>query len=81
MKASLTSNRKVMAWGTTKEELDSQCTVRTSKYDSGSVKCWGCFSSSGVGNLVFIDGNMSRELYRDILQKNLNMDKGLDFPT
>ena len=42
----------------------------------------GCFSSSGVGNLVFIDENMSGEFYRDILQKNLlqsvknsNMDK------
>ena len=67
MKATLTSDKKVMAWGTTKEELDSQCTVWTSKYDSGSVKCWGCFSSSGVDTLVFIDGNMSGELYQDIL--------------
>ena len=46
------------------------------------VKCWGCFSSSGVDNLIFIDGNVSGELYQDILQKNLlqpvknlNMDK------
>ena len=37
----------------------------------GNVKCWGCFSSSGVGSLVFSDGNMTGELYRDILQQNL----------
>ena len=37
----------------------------------GNVKCWGCFSSCGVGNLVFIDGNMTEEVYGDILEKNL----------
>ena len=35
------------------------------------MKCWGCISSSSVGNLVFIDGNMTGEVYRDILQRNL----------
>ena len=60
-----------MVWRTTKEELDPQCTVPTVKYGSGSVTCCGCFSSSSVANLIFIDGNMSEELYRDILQKNL----------
>ena len=60
-----------MVWRTTKEELDAQCTVSTVKYGVGSVKCWRCFSLPRVGNLVFIDGNMSEELYRDILQKNL----------
>ena len=73
---------KVMVWRTTKEELDPQCTVPMVKYGGGSVKYWVCFSSTGIDNLVFIDGNMSGELYRDILQKNLlqsvknlNMDK------
>ena len=33
--------------------------------------CWSCISSSGVGNLVFIDGNMIGEVYHDILQRNL----------
>ena len=76
------SDGKVMVWRTTKEGLDPQCTVPTVKYGGVSVKCWRYFSSSGFGNLVFIDGNMSRDLYRDILQKkllqsvkNLNMDK------
>ena len=65
------SDRKVMVWQTPKEELDPKCTVPTMKYDEGNVKCWGYFSSCGVGNLVFIDGNMTGEVYRDILQKNL----------
>ncbi|CAF1538257.1 unnamed protein product [Adineta ricciae] len=65
------SDGKVMVWRTTKEELDPKCMVPTVKHGGGNVKCWGCFSSCGVGNLVFIDGNMTGEMYRDILDKNL----------
>ena len=65
------SDGKVMVWRSTKEELEPRCTVPTVKHGRGNVKCWGCFSSSGVGNLVFIDGNMTGELYRDILRKSL----------
>ena len=65
------SDGKVMVWRSTKEELEPRCTVPTVKHGGGHIKCWGCFSSSGVGNLLFIDGNMTGELYRDILQKNL----------
>ena len=61
------SDGKVMAWRSTKEELEPRCTVPTVKHGGGNVKCWGYFSSSSVGNLVFIDGNMTGELYRDIL--------------
>ena len=75
-----------MVWQTTKEELDPQCTVPTVKYGGDSVKCWGCFLLFGLANLAFMNGNMSRELYRDILQKNLlqsvknlNMDKNWIF--
>ena len=60
-----------MMWRTTTEELDPKCTVPTVKHGGGSVKCWGCFSSYGVGNLVFIDGNMTGEMYRAILNNNL----------
>ena len=45
--------------------------VLTVKHGGGNVKCWGSFSSSGVGNLVFIDGNMTEEIHHDILQRNL----------
>ena len=60
-----------MVWRSAKEEFEPHCTVPTVKYGGGNVKCWGCFSATGVGNLVFIDGNMTGEMYRDILDKNL----------
>ena len=65
------SDGKVMVWRTPKKELDPKCTVSTVKYGGRNVKCWDCFSLCGVGNLVFIDGNMTGEVYCDILQKKL----------
>ena len=65
------SDGKVMVWRTTTEELDPKCTVPTVQHGGGSVKCLGCFSSYGVQNLVFIDGNMTGEMYRAILDNNL----------
>ncbi|CAF3920554.1 unnamed protein product [Rotaria magnacalcarata] len=41
------------------------------KHGGESVMCWGCFSSSGVDNLVFIDENMTGEAYRDVLDNSL----------
>jgi transposase len=65
------SDGKVMVWRTRSEALDPKCTVPTVKHGGGNVKCWGCMSSSGLGNFVFIDGNMTGEVYRSILQENL----------
>ena len=41
------------------------------QHDGGSLKCWGRFSLLGVGNLVFINGNMVGEMYCDMLEQNL----------
>ena len=57
-----------MVWRTPKEAFDPRRTVPTVQHGGGNVKCWGCISSSGVGNL---DGNITEEVYRDILRKNL----------
>ena len=65
------SDGKVLVWRTPNEDLHPKSTVSTVKYSGGNVKCWGCFSSCDVGNLVFIDGNITGEVYRDILQKKL----------
>ena len=62
------SNGKVMIWRTTKEEMDPKCTV---KQDGGSVMCCDCMPSAEVGKFVFIDGNMTGEMYRQILENNL----------
>ena len=60
-----------MIWRTTNEEMDPKCTVPTVKHGDGSVRCWGCMSSAGVGKLVFIDGNMTGDMYHRILENNL----------
>jgi hypothetical protein len=49
----------------------SKCTVPTVKHGGGNVKVWGCFAWNGVGSLVFVDGNMTGEMYKDILTQNL----------
>ena len=41
------------------------------KHGGGTVNVWGCFAWNGVGNLVFIEGNMTGEMYKDILAQNL----------
>ena len=65
------SDRRVMVWQTPQKTFDPTRTVPTVKHGGRNVKCWGCISSSGVGNLVFIDGNMTGEICRAILQGNL----------
>ena len=62
---------RVMVWRIPKEAFDPRCTVPTVKHPGRNVKCWSCISSSDVGNLLFIDGNITGEVYRDILQRNL----------
>ena len=65
------SDGKVVVWRSPKEEFGPECTIPTVKHGDGNVKCWACFSSSGVGSLIFIDGNMMSESYREILENNL----------
>ena len=45
--------------------------IPTVKYGGGNVKIWGVFSSSGVGPLVLIEGIMTAQVYKNILQNNL----------
>ena len=65
------SNGKVVVWCSLKEEFGPERTIPTVKHGGGNVKCWGYFSSSGVGGLIFIDGNITGESYREILENNL----------
>ena len=62
---------KVMVWRAPKEEFQPACTVPTVKHGGGNVKVWGCFAWNGVGNLAFIDGNMTGYMYNGILENNL----------
>ena len=62
---------KVMVWHSAKEEFGPKCNIPTVKHSGGNLKCWDCFSSSVVGSLIFIDGSMTAESYREILANNL----------
>ena len=64
------SDGKIVVRRSPKEECGPQCTIPTVKHGGGNVKCWGCFSSSGVGSLIFIDGDMTGGSYREILENN-----------
>ena len=73
MKATLTYLDRMgkLFWRMPKEEFHPKPTVPTVKHAEGNVKCWGCFSITGVGTLSFIDGNMTVDIYRNNLEKNL----------
>lgn len=43
----------------------------TVKFGGGSVKVWSCFSWHGPGYIVMVDDTMNAELYRTILQEDL----------
>ncbi|CAF2093173.1 unnamed protein product [Rotaria magnacalcarata] len=62
---------KIMVWRTSTEEFNPKCTVPTGKHGGGNVKVWRCFAWNGVGNLIFVDGNMTGEMYKEILVENL----------
>ena len=51
------------AWRTNTKEFKEHCVKPTVKHGGGSVMVWGCFSSSGVGKLVFIEGILRKKDY------------------
>ena len=65
------SDGKIMMWRSTMEEYHPKRTVPTVKHNGESGMVWPCFSRSGVGDLSFIEGNIDRFLYREILRKDL----------
>ena len=46
-------------------------TIPTVKHGGGSLMLRGCFSATGTGRLVRIEGQMNRAKYRGILEENL----------
>lgn len=65
------SDGKTMVWRKPNTELQKEHLRPTVKHGGGSVMIWGCISTKGVGNLVFINGIMNQEQYLKILKENL----------
>lgn len=65
------SNGKVSVWRKPNAELQIQNLRGTVKHGGGHVMVWGCMSSSGVGSLHCIEGNMDKFQYLNILKANI----------
>ncbi|KAJ4447306.1 hypothetical protein ANN_09310 [Periplaneta americana] len=58
-------------WRKAHSAFRKENTIPTVKHGGGSIMIWACMSSSGVGNIHFIDGIMDKIMYKNILMTNL----------
>ena len=69
-------------WRKPEQRLDPQFTKKKVKHGNGKVGVWGMITPYGVGRIVWIEGNLNKELYCEILQDDLlgtYQDLGLDY--
>ena len=52
--------------GQQNERYKDFCLKLTTKHNV-KINVWGCFTTSGIGNLHIIEGNLNHELYKQIL--------------
>nr|ACV85768.1 transposase [Acipenser fulvescens]ACV85769.1 transposase [Acipenser fulvescens] len=64
-------NAKRYVWRKPNTAHHPENTIPTVKHGGGSIMLWGCFSASGPGKLVKIEGKMDAVKYREILKENL----------
>ena len=65
------SDGVVRVWRERGKSMDPKYLRGTVKHGGGSVMFWGCIGWNGVGPLYHIPGIMIKEVYVDILAKNL----------
>jgi transposase len=62
------SDGRVWAWIRDGESLKPKYVKVTVKHGGGSIMLWSAITYAGVGWLCKIDGNMDKELYKEILE-------------
>ena len=67
----LGSDGRKWAWKKAGEGLSDRLVQGTVKFGGGSVMIWGCMLWKGVGYATRIEGRMDGELYRSILEDEL----------
>lgn len=67
----LGSDGRKWAWKKAGEGLNDRLVQGTVKFGGGSVMVWGCMMWDGVGYATRIEGRMDGELYRSILDDEL----------
>jgi hypothetical protein len=60
-----------MVWGEKGEGLNKRTVKQTRKFGGGSIMMWGCMGWKGPGYATRIEGSMDGELYRAILEDEL----------
>ena len=58
-------------WDDLSDRITSRTVQRTVKFGGGNVKVWSCMSWYGPGYITLIDNTMDAELYKTILQEDL----------
>lgn len=54
----------------TNERLSVKCVKKSVKHGGGSVMVWGIISAAGTGPLVRLHGNITGEVYKQIIQQH-----------
>ncbi|KAG0762711.1 hypothetical protein G6F63_012672 [Rhizopus arrhizus] len=65
------SDKRAWAWLRSGESLKSHHVKMTVKHDGGSIMLWSTITYAGVGWMCKINGNMEKELYKEILEDEL----------
>ncbi|KAK3571312.1 hypothetical protein QTP86_005948 [Hemibagrus guttatus] len=65
-------NDVAFIWRKKREAFNPKNTIPTVKHGGGNLMFWGCFSASGPGNLITVNGTMKKEQYIKILNNNNN---------